>query len=358
MSAPSTTRDIAAGDFIVVGGGVIGLTSALALAERGFRVTLVERAPGPASEASGAAAGIVTLLYPWEYPAGVQALARYSRERYPYWNRKFSVPGLLSFDAAPADVGERVDAGRIKDLVPSLVRPHTDGAVWLRDAGAVEPRFLAASLATRAAERDVALRWGSEVIGLATTDAGVAGVCLANGTTLTASRVLVAAGAWSGALLEPLGIDVPVRPVRGQAIEIAGAPGILNTLVTYEHRYLLPRGDGRIVVGSTVEDVGFDASTTDDAGVALKRYADALLPALVSLPVSRHWAGLRPSSPEGVPLIGPVPEIAGLWLNIGHFRNGITLAPGSAELLAAMAADAVPPLDPTPFQRLYFATLC
>lgn len=358
MSAPSTTRDIAAGDFIIVGGGVIGLTSALALAERGFRVTLVERAPGPASESSGAAAGIVSLLYPWESPPGLQALARFSRERYPYWYNKFSVPGLLAFDAAPADAGERLDAAGITERVPSLVPPHADGAVWLRDVGAVEPRFFAASLATRAAERDVALRWSSEVVGLALGDAGVSGVCLANGTTLTAPRVLVAAGAWSGALLAPLGIGLPVRPVRGQVIEIAGAPGVLNTIVTHDHRYLLPRGDGRIVVGSTSEDTGFDASTTDDAGVALKRHADALLPALASLRVSRHWAGLRPGSPDGIPLIGPVPEVEGLWLNVGHFRNGITLAPGSAELLAAMAANVAPPLDPTPFQRLYSATLC
>ncbi len=358
MSAPSTTRDIAAGDFIVVGGGIIGLTSALALAERGFRVTLVERAAGAASESSGAAAGIVSLLYPWEYPVGVQALARFSRERYPYWYRKFSVPGLLAFDAAPAEAGERVDGARIAELVPSLVPPHADGAFWLKDAGAVDPRFLAASLATRAAEREVALRWGSEVVGLATGDAGITGVQLANGTTLTAPRVLVAAGAWSATLLAPLGIEVPIRPVRGQVIEIAGAAGVLNTIVTHEHRYLLPRGDGRIVVGSTAEEVGFDASTTDDAGADLKRFADALLPALTPLAVSRHWAGLRPGSPDGVPLIGPVLEISGLWLNVGHYRNGITLAPGSAELVAAMAANAVPPLDPTPFQRLYFATLC
>ena len=300
----------------------------------------------------------MSLLYPWEHTAGVQALARHSRERYPYWYRKFAVSGLLAFDAAPASAGEFVDAARIAELVPSLVPPHTDGALWLRDVGAVEPRFLSASLATRAAEHEVALRWGSEVVGLATGDAGVTGVRLANGTTLTAARVLVAAGAWSRALLAPLGIDLPIRPVRGQVIEIAGAAGLLNTIVTHAHRYLLPRGDGRIVVGSTAEDVGFDASTTDDAGIDLKRYADALLPALTPLAVARHWAGLRPGSPDGVPSIGPVPEIPGLWLNTGHFRNGITLAPGSAELVAAMAAGAAPPLDPTPFQRLYFATPC
>src|SRR5690606_33831065 len=136
------------------------------------------------------------------------------------------------FDAAPAEAGERVDAARIAELVPSLVPPHAEGALWLKDAGAVDPRFLAASLATRAAEREVALRWGSEVVGLATGDAGITGVQLSNGTTLTAPRVLVAAGAWSATLLAPLGIEVPIRPVRGQVIEIAGAAGVLNTIVT------------------------------------------------------------------------------------------------------------------------------
>ena len=358
MSAPSTSRDIAAGDLIVVGGGVIGLTSALALAARGLRVTLVDRASGPAAEASGAAAGIISLLYPWEYPDSVQALARYSRERYPHWYSKFMVTGLVSFDLGPDDAGERLDAARIAELVPGVAPPHAAGATWLRDVGAVEPRYLSATLAARAADADVVLRWGSEAASIALGDGAVRGVVLANGTALMAPRVLVAAGPWSDALLAPLGLRVPVRPVRGQLIEYAGAQGVLNTIVTHEHRYLLPRGDGRIVAGSTAEEVGFDAGVTDAAADALRRFAGALLPALAGLPVARQWSGLRPASPDGVPLIGPVPEIDGLWLNVGHFRNGVTLAPGSAELLAAMATGAAPTLDPTPYQRLYSATPC
>lgn len=355
MGDPSSTRDIAAGDVVVIGGGVIGLMSALALAGHGLRVTLVDRAPGPAAEASGAAAGIVSLLYPWEYPDSVQALARDSRERYPHWYSKFSVPGLVCFDAAPDGYGERLDAAAVAERVPAVAAPQ-DGATWLKDVGAVEPRFLAASLSARAADAGVTLRWGAEVTALATDDARVTGVDLANGTRLLAPRVLVASGAWTAALLAPLGVRVPVHPVRGQVIEFTGAHGLLNTIVTRGHRYLLPRGDGRLLAGSTAEDAGFDASVTEDAGGELKTFATGLLPALADLPVARHWAGLRPATADGVPLIGPVREVDGLWLNTGHFRNGITLAPGSAELVAAMLANVPPPLDPTPFERLYFAT--
>lgn len=352
---PSTPGNTRTCDFLVVGGGVVGLTSAIALAAAGCRVTLVERAAGPGAESSGAAAGIVSLLYPWEYPQPLQALAAASRAVYPAWCRAldapvgWSEPGLLTFDIdeAPRSV-IRLDATAIAERAPAVAQP-AGTAAWLPEAGVLEPRRLAAALAARAVKLGVHLRWGTAVRALSTDDGAVTGVALDDGERLAAGAVLVATGAWSADLLAPVGVDVPIRPVRGQVIELHGPPGLLDCVVMHGHRYLLPRADGRIIVGSTAEEAGFDASTTADAAAELKAAASALLPATAAWPVRAQWAGLRPGSPDGMPLIGPVPGVGGLWLNLGHFRNGITLAPGSAELLAALVTGRHAPVAGAPF---------
>lgn len=317
---------------------MIGLTSALALAEDGHTVTLLERAPGPAAESSGAAAGILSLLYPWDYPEPLQRLAAYSRRVYPGWcggaDVGWAAPGVLSFDIAGAPPGTLRAAG---------------DAVWLPEVATLEPRLLAAALAARAAALGVRLRWGAAAAAIEVARSAVQGVRLTDGTRVAAGAVVVAAGAWSTALLAPLGVAVAVRPVRGQVIELQGPAGLFGTVLMRDRCYLLPRADGRIVVGSTVEEVGFDASTTAAAAALLRATAAALAPETAAMPIRAQWAGLRPGSPDGMPRIGPVPDYAGLWLNLGHFRNGITLAPGSAVLLAALVAGRAAPVEPSAF---------
>lgn len=352
---PSTPGNTRTCDFLVVGGGVVGLASAVALAGAGCRVTLVERASGPGAESSGAAAGIVSLLYPWEYPQALQDLAAASRAAYPAWCEALDAPvgwaetGLLTFDAAQAPPSvARLDAVAIAARAPA-VAPPAEPAAWLPGVATLEPRRLAAALAARAATLGVRMRWGTVVQSLTVAAGTVTGVELDRGERLGADAVLVAAGAWSAGLLAPAGVRVAVRPVRGQVIELHGPAGLLDSVVMHGHRYLLPRADGRIVVGSTAEEAGFDASTTADAAASLKAAASALVPATEDLPVRAQWAGLRPGSPDGMPLIGPVPGVHGLWLNLGHFRNGITLAPGSAELLAALVAGRESRVSSAPF---------
>ncbi|MCA1798725.1 MAG: FAD-dependent oxidoreductase [Xanthomonadaceae bacterium] len=352
---PSTPGNTRTCDFLVVGGGVVGLSSAVALAESGCRVTLVERAPGPGAESSGAAAGIVSLLYPWEYPQALQDLAAVSRDAYPAWCDALDAPvgwmeaGLLTFDGghAPQSIA-RLDATAIAARAPAVAPPAAT-ALWLPGVATLEPRRLAAALAARAATLGVHMRWGTVVRKLTVAAGTVTGVELDGGERLGAGAVLVAAGAWSAGLLASVGVRVEVRPVRGQVIELHGPAGLLDCVVMHGHRYLLPRADGRIVVGSTAEEAGFDSSTTADAAASLKAAASALVPATASLPVRAQWAGLRPGSPDGMPRIGPTPEIRGLWLNLGHFRNGITLAPGSAELLAALVTGRETRVSSAPF---------
>jgi glycine oxidase len=166
---------------------------------------------------------------------------------------------------------------------------------------------------------------------------------------MRAERVVVAAGAWSGELLRSLDVELPVKPVKGQMILYKCAENFLTSMVLANGRYAIPRRDGHILVGSTLEFVGFDKNPTDTALDSLKASAVALLPDLAEAEVVAHWAGLRPSSPEGIPFIGPLPGFDGLWLNCGHFRNGLVLAPASCQLLTNLMLEQAPIVDPHPY---------
>lgn len=336
MSVPSHERNTTAGDFVVVGGGVIGLTSAIALADLGSTVTVVDRGPGPASGSTGAAAGILSLLFPWEYPEHLQRLADYSTEAFPDWCA-----------ATEAVTGIACGWRRIGLLAHGVA--GRDGAVWMPEVAIVDPRALAASLYARAERIGVRFRWCTEIDRIEVSAGRVAGVS-GGDARVDGDAVLVAGGAWSARLLSGIGLRLPVRPVRGQVLELQGEPGALEHILMRGHRYLLPRADGRVVVGSTVEEAGFDDTPTDDAAGDLRAFATGLLPASAAWPVIDHRSGLRPGSPQGIPWIGPVTGIDGLWVNAGHFRTGITLAPGSAELLAALVAGRAPPVDPAGFR--------
>ncbi|SUD19050.1 glycine oxidase ThiO [Aquipseudomonas alcaligenes] len=126
-------------------------------------------------------------------------------------------------------------------------------------------------------------------------------------------------------------------------------PGFLPAIVLAKGRYAIPRKDGHILVGSTLEHVGFDKTPTEEALASLKASAEELLPALADAEVVGHWAGLRPGSPDGIPFIGEVPQFPGLWLNCGHYRNGLVLAPASCELLKNLMLGETPIVDPAPY---------
>ncbi len=176
----------------------------------------------------------------------------------------------------------------------------------------------------------------------------ICGVQTAQGELL-ADRVVLAVGAWSGQLLSTLGVELPVEPVKGQMILYKCAEDFLPSMVLADGRYAIPRKDGHVLVGSTLEYAGFDKTPTDEALASLQASAVALLPALADAEVVGHWAGLRPGSPEGIPYIGEVPDYPGLWLNCGHFRNGLVLAPASCQLLADLMLGREPIVDPAPY---------
>jgi len=195
---------------------------------------------------------------------------------------------------------------------------------------------------------NVELREHCTVTGFIQENGQISGVTTAGGE-IRAERVVLAAGAWSGELLKTLGLELPVEPVKGQMILYKCAEDFLPSMVLAKGRYAIPRRDGHILIGSTLEYAGFDKTPTDNALESLKASAEELLPALKEAEVVGHWAGLRPGSPEGIPFIGELPAHPGLWLNCGHFRNGLVLAPASCRLLADLMLGREPIIDPAPY---------
>jgi glycine oxidase len=162
--------------------------------------------------------------------------------------------------------------------------------------------------------------------------------------------VVVATGAWSGLGLDALAAMPQIRPIRGQMLLFKLEPGDLGTILYRNGLYLIPRRDGHVLVGSTLEDVGFDKST--DAATRQRLHSDAaeLLPALKDAQPVQHWAGLRPGSPANIPIIDRHPDFRNVFVNTGHYRYGVTMAPASAELLVDLMEGNTPALDPAPYR--------
>lgn len=356
-------------DAIVVGGGVIGLLTTLGLAQAGQRVVLLERQQHVGSEASWAGGGIVSPLYPWRYAQAVSALAHWSQDFYPRLAEQLlaatgidpevHVTGLhwldLDDENAALEWARRlnrplssVDIASVYESVPPLGEGFTRALHMPGVANVRNPRLVKSLRAAVLKLANVQLREASEVSGFVQQGSRIVGVKTTAGELL-AERVVVAAGAWSGDLLRCLNIELPVVPVKGQMILFKCADDFLPSMILAKGRYAIPRRDGHILLGSTLEHEGYDKTPTDAALASLKASANELLPALADAKVVGHWAGLRPGSPDGVPFIGPVSAYPGLWLNCGHYRNGLVLAPASCQLLVDLMRGHTPIIEPSAY---------
>lgn len=355
-------------DSIVLGGGAVGMLSAMALADRGQHVSLLD-AQGVGGESSWAGGGIVSPLYPWRYSAAVTALAHWSQDFYPqlserlrvqtgidaevyttglYWLDLDDEPEAIAWAAREKRTLRQADVAEVYRNVPAVGTGFAR-AIHMPDVANVRnPRLVKALRATLQQMPNVTLHEYCAVSGFIREGGRITGVHTAQGD-MRADQVVLAAGAWSGELMKTLGIELPVVPVKGQMILYKCAEDFLPAMVLARGRYAIPRRDGHILIGSTLEHAGFDKTPTEDALVSLQASAVDLLPALADAERVGHWAGLRPGSPEGIPYIGPVPGHDGLWLNCGHYRNGLVLAPASCQLLADLMLGREPIVDPAPY---------
>jgi len=353
---------------VIVGGGVIGLLTAYNLAAEVEQVVLCDRGE-LGRESSWAGGGIVSPLYPWRYSPAVTALAHWSQDFYPQLGeRLFASTGVdpevhttglywldLDDEAEALAWAERegrplsaVDISAAYDAVPVLGAGFQHAIYMAGVANVRNPRLVKSLKAALQAMPNVSIREHCEITGFSQDAGRITGVETVDGA-IAGDRVVLTAGAWSGDLLRPLGLELPVEPVKGQMILFKCAEDFLPSMVLAKGRYAIPRRDGHILVGSTLEHAGYDKTPTAEALESLKASAIELLPALADATPVGHWAGLRPGSPEGIPYIGEVPGWQGLWLNCGHYRNGLVLAPASCQLFADLLLGREPIIDPRPY---------
>jgi glycine oxidase len=352
---------------IVVGGGLVGMLTARYLHEEGLRVLLLERGQ-LGRESSWAGGGILSPLYPWRYPAAVTHLAKLSQRLYPQLAAELEEEtgidpqwiqnGLLILDQDERKVAriwcgengiivERLDEAALQRCEPALSRDFIEG-LWMPTVAQIRNPRLLKALRVSLEQRRIPYRLHTMATKLAIRDGHIEGVQV-QGETIESECVLLAGGAWSPHLIPETVRAIDVKPVRGQMILFQARPETLQRIVLYKDHYLIPRLDGRILAGSTLEYVGYEHGTTEEAHVLLRRSAVQIMPSISNFPIEYHWSGLHPSSPSGIPYIGKHPETKGLFLNCGHFRNGVVLGLASARLAADLILGKSPTLPAEPY---------
>jgi len=345
---------------IIIGGGIIGCLTACFLKQRGADVCVLERG-STGQEASWAGAGILCPIHPWLYPDDFTHLINASLDMYPALqttlqqetgiNPEWIKSGLMvpffdddvihHRDAAIA-WSEKFDWAcdclnpqQSLALEPSLNPQHLEGAlVWHDVAQIRNPRLLQAVRAWMQ-KLNVDLHEQCEVSSLIESSSGqVCGVRSRDDKAYHADAVLLAGGSWSGSLAESMGFSLPVQPVKGQIMLLKGQPNLMRHIIKHDDAYFVPRADGRILVGASMEFVGFERGNTDDVMAQLLHAVKKLTPELQHLDIEHQWMGFRPGTPDGMPLLGAVPEKKGLWVASGHYRNGVALAPITAQVMS------------------------
>ncbi|MDQ6994169.1 MAG: glycine oxidase ThiO [Mariprofundaceae bacterium] len=360
---------------IVIGGGIIGCLTACFLKQRGADVVVLERGK-TGQEASWAGAGILCPIHPWLYPDAFSHLMDASLALYPdlqatlmeetgidpEWLQSGLMIPLFDDDVIHhrddalawskkfdwhVDI---LDAQAAKQQEPCLNSAHLDGALLWKDVAQIRnPRLLQAvrvwmkKLAIEIHEHD-------EVSSLIESSTGkVCGVKNSQGMAYYGDAVLLAGGSWTGELAKNMGFSLPVQPVKGQMLLLKGQPNLVRHIIKHDDAYFVPRKDGRILVGASMEFVGFERGNTANIMQHLKDSIQKLTPSLAGLDIEHQWMGFRPGTPDGLPFLGAITEKEGLWVASGHYRNGVGLAPITAQVMSQYMLGETPDVDLTAF---------
>lgn len=330
-------------DLVIIGAGAVGLTSAIALLSEGYRVTLLERG-AVGQEASWAGGGILSPLCSWDYQDSVTRLAHRSMAMFPEAmallhaqtgiDPEYRQSGMLvlpPFDATLAQLwcaGHQFPA-QLCEADPYL--PAQQALLLPEVAQVRNPRLLQA-LRRRVSMLGGEIREHHEVLGWVQQGERIRAVQTAQGE-VAADAFVVTAGAWSKQLLGEHALHMDVQPIRGQILLFKFDTPPFEHILVRDGLYLIPRRDGHVLVGSTLEAVGYDRSITLEAREEMLRKVYEILPAWRDQMPIRQWAGFRPGTPNNIPTIGRHPVLANLYANTGHFRYGVTMSLASAELL-------------------------
>lgn len=344
-------------DVLIAGGGIVGVSLARELRKHGASVLIVERGE-PGREASHAAAGMLAYCDPL-LPGPLARLARASAGMYPEFVREIedesgmrvdlrSQGTIACFEQPPeGDAARYVSTGEWRELgADDIARlepqvAYSGQAAYWTPEGSVDPRALIAAALKAAKHRGVDIASGSAVTEIEVEDGRAVAVKTAK-TRYPAGVAVNCCGAWAGQV-GPL--RFPARPVKGQMLcLIAAQHGLLKHVVRAPEVYVVPRSDGRIVVGSTLEDAGFDKRVDPETIQRLHQAAAGLVPELGEARMLETWAGLRPGTPDALPLLG-ASEVANYFVAAGHYRDGILLAPVTALVMAQIVRGATPDID-------------
>ena len=356
-------------DITIIGGGIIGLLTAREFSKAGAGVTIIEKNE-LGQESSWAGGGILLPLYPWRQPDAITRLVIQSLKLYPALASQLSSETSIDPEWTPCglliaknpDITAAVNWCGANDVLclPAsadffdTLNTIPDQPLWLPEIAQARNPRLVKSLKQDLINKGVTLIEHCELTSITLNGNRITAINTTSGK-LTVNQLIIAAGAWTGQLFQqffPAATgDAPnIAPVKGQMLLFDARPETLKFMVLDGDQYLIPRRDGKILAGSTVEQDDFNKTATAEARDRLTAFALNLLPPLKDFPLLKHWAGLRPGTERGIPYIDKHPEIDNLYINAGHFRNGLAMGPASAQLLVDLVLERPAAVAPEPYQ--------